>query len=67
MDRITVDLNELLRVVTEMKQDGHTRAIIEIIENDDPHEDVPGFVSLSAPDPVHPGVEIEYDYIDAEC
>lgn len=67
MNRITVDLDELLRVVAEMKQDGHARAIIEIVENDDPHENAPGFVSLSAPDPIQPGVEIEYDYIDAEC
>lgn len=65
MNHITVKLDDLFAIVSEMKQDGASIATLCITETDDPTDDVPAFLVLSAPDPAHPNLEIEYDYIDA--
>lgn len=65
MDHITVDFEELFQVISEMKHDGVSKATISIVESDDPDDEVPAFLVISAPSADCPGAEIEYDYIDA--
>lgn len=65
MNHITVKLDDLFSIVSEMKQDGVSIANLCITETDNPADDVPAFLVLSAPDPNNPNSEIEYDYVDA--
>ena len=65
MDHITVDFEEFYQLVQEMKQDGIKKVTLAIVENDEPDDGVPCFLSMTADDPDEPGIEVEYDYLDA--
>lgn len=65
MDRIWVNLDELLEVLEDVKASGATNVEIAINEPDPLDPGSPACLSFAAQDPVSPEALIEFDFVDA--